>query len=83
MEPVNNKSLLHFVFDQMGKLDRNEIDADVAKVQASLAKQANNALVYEIKRADVQMRLTEHNAIYKDGLKLREVESKNFDQTID
>jgi hypothetical protein len=79
MEPVNNKSLLHFVFGQMTKLDKKEIDIDTAKAQASLAKQANNALIYEIKRADIQMRLTEHNAIYKDGLQLRECEGKNFE----
>jgi hypothetical protein len=39
----------------------------------------NNALMYELKRADIQMKLTQHNAVYKDGLKLREAESKNFD----
>jgi hypothetical protein len=37
-------------------------------------------LMYEIKLADVQMKLTAHNAVYKDGLKLREAESKNFDE---
>ena len=82
MEPVNNKSLLHFVFNQMEKLDKKEIDIDTAKAQAYLAKQANNCLNYELKRADTQMKLTEHNAIYKDGLKLRDVEGKNFDVTI-
>lgn len=82
MQPMNNKSLLHFVFDQMNKLDENVITVDVAKAQSQLAKQANNSLMYEIKRADIQMKLTAHNAIYKDGLKLREVEGKIFDDTV-
>ncbi len=79
MQPVNNKSMLAFIFSQMEKLDKNEIDVQTASAQANLAKQANNALMYELKRADVQMKLTQHNAVYKDGLKLREAESKNFE----
>jgi hypothetical protein len=79
MTPVNNKSMLAFIFLQMEKLDNNEIDVQTASAQANLAKQANNALIYELKRADIQMKLTQHNAVYKDGLKLREAESKNFD----
>jgi hypothetical protein len=79
MQPVNNKSMLDFIFGQMEKLDKNEIDIQTASAQANLAKQANNALMYELKRADVQMKLTQHNEVYKDGLKLREAESKNFD----
>lgn len=79
MQPVNNKSMLSFIFSQMEKLNNNEIDVQTASAQANLAKQANNALMYELKRADVQMKLTQHNAVYKDGLKLREAESKNFE----
>lgn len=79
MTPVNSKSLLAFVFDQMEKLDKNEIDNDTARSQAQLAKQANNLLKYEIERANIQMKLAQHNAIYRDGLNLREIESKNFD----
>lgn len=79
MTPVNNKSMLAFIFLQMEKLDNNEIDVQTASAQANLAKQANNALMYELKRADMQIKLTQHNAVYKDGLKLREAESKNFD----
>lgn len=80
MRPVNSKSLLHFVFDQMEKLDKKEISVTEAQGQANLCKQANNLLNYELKRAEVQMRLTAHNAIYKDGLKLREIEGKNFEE---
>jgi hypothetical protein len=79
MTPVNNKSMLAFIFGQMEKLDKNEIDVLQAKAQADLAKQANNALKYEIDRANIEMKLTQHNAVYKDGLRLRNAESKNFD----
>ena len=46
MTPVNNKSMLAFIFLQMEKLDNNEIDVQTASAQANLAKQANNALMY-------------------------------------
>ena len=77
MTPTNNKSLLHFIFNQMEKLDKKEIDIDEAKTQALLAKQANNALKYELDRANVHMKLAEHN---RDAARidLRNVESHNF-----
>lgn len=79
MKPVNSKSLLHFVFEQMEKLDNGSIDVQQAREQSNLCKQANNLLKYELDRAKVQMDLAQHNAIYKDGLNLREIEAKNFD----
>jgi len=79
MKPVNSKSLLAFVFNQMEKLDNGEIDNAQAREQSNLVKQANNLLKYELDRAKVKMELTKHNAIYKDGTTLREIESKNFD----
>jgi len=63
----------------MDKLDSGAISVEQAKAQSNLAKQANNALKYELDRVKTQMKLTEHNAIYKDGLNLRDSESKNFD----
>jgi len=78
MTPVNNKSMIAFLFDQMDKLDKDEIDVQKAREQGNLAKQVNNAMKYELDRAKVQMELTAHNAVYKDGLDLREIESKNF-----
>lgn len=77
MKPTNNKSLLHFIFAQMEKLDNKEIDINEAKTQALLAKQANNALKYELDRANVQMKLAEHN---RDSARidLRNAESSNF-----
>jgi len=79
MKPVNNKSLIAFLFDQMDKLDKNEINVETAREQGNLAKQVNNSMRYELDRAKVKMQLTQHNAIYKDGLDLREAESKNFE----
>jgi len=78
MKPVNSKSMLAFVFAQMEKLDSGEIDNAQAREQSNLVKQANNLLKYELDRSKVQMELTKHNAIYKDGLQLRDIESKNF-----
>ena len=79
MTPVNSKSLLGFVFSQMEKLDNGTISTQQAREQSNLVKQANNLLKYELDRAKVKMELTKHNAIYKDGLNLREIESKNFE----
>jgi len=78
MKPVNNKSMIAFLFDQMNKLDNGEIDVQKAREQANLSKQVNNAMKYELDRARVKMELTKHNAIYKDGLDLRDIESRNF-----
>ena len=78
MIPVNNKSMIAFLFNQMDKLDNGEIDVQTAREQANLSKQVNNAMKYELDRAKTQMELTKHNAVYKDGLILREIESKNF-----
>jgi len=78
MTPVNNKSMIAFLFDQMDKLDKDEIDVLKAREQGNLSKQVNNAMKYELDRAKTKMELTKHNAIYKDGLDLRDIESKNF-----
>lgn len=79
MKPVNNKSLVAFLFDQMHKLDNGEITNEQAREQGNLAKQVNSQMRYELERAKVVMELSKHNAIYKDGSNLREIESKNFD----
>lgn len=56
---VNTKGLLKHLFNQMEKLDKNEIDCKQACAQASLAKQVNNTLDYELHRAVVLMKLKE------------------------
>ena len=45
MTPVNNKSMLAFIFLQMEKLNNNEIDVQTASAQANLAKQANKLVL--------------------------------------
>lgn len=80
MKPVNNKSLLHFVYGQMEKLDKKEIDVQTAKAQADLAKQANNVMKYELDRANLLMKLDSHNRENKAEINLREIESKNFEE---
>nr|WP_297167419.1 hypothetical protein [uncultured Dysgonomonas sp.] len=82
MEPVNNKSLLHFIYGQMQKLDSKEITVEDANAQANLAKQANNAMVYELKRSELLLKLEQAR---KEGVDigLREVESKVVNSTTD
>lgn len=79
MQPTNNKSLLHFLFDQMEKLDKKEIDVEQAKAQANLAKQANNSLKYELERSKLLMELDQHRASTGNSIDFRNVEGKNFD----
>ena len=78
--PVNTKSLLAFVFNEMTKLAENKISPNEAIAQAKLASQACNILNYELKRTIVQISL---NQIGKTSeTRLREIESKAFDDTI-
>ena len=81
--PVNTKSLLAFIFNQMERLNSGEIDANTACAQAKLASQASNVLNYELKRTIVQLRLRElGGGIGATEPRLREIESKCFDDTI-
>lgn len=81
--PVNTKSLLAFIFNQMERLNSGEIDANTACAQAKLASQASNVLNYELKRTIVQLRLRElGGGIGVTEPRLREIESKGFDDTI-
>jgi len=79
VKPINNKSLLHFIFDQMEKLDNGAINVDSAKAQANLAKQANNSLKYEIERANILMELDRHKRDGGANIDLRNAEGKNFE----
>ncbi len=79
MKPINNKSLLHFIFDQMEKLDKDEISVDKAKGQANFAKQANNALKMELDRASTEMKLKDFNMQHGSDIKIRNVEGNSFE----
>ena len=79
MKPINNKSLLHFIFDQMEKLDSGNTTVEQAKAQANLAKQANNSLKYEIERSRLLMDLENHRKETGNTIEFRNAEGKNFD----
>jgi hypothetical protein len=79
MTPVNNKSLIAFIFDQMEKLDSEQITVEQAKAQANLAKQVNNAMKYELDLVNTKIKVAEHNNTSNVKVELRNVESKNFD----
>jgi len=66
----------------MEKLNNKETTVQEAQAQANLAKQVNNILNYELKRAEVQIKLLECNSQHNSDLKLREVEAKNFEELV-
>lgn len=81
--PANTKSLLAFLFNQMDRLNRGEIDANTACAQAKLASQTCNLLNYELKRAVVEMKLKETGGLIQGSApRLREIESKAFDDAV-
>ena len=79
MKPVNNKSLLHFIFEQMEKLNNEEIDIHKAKAQSSFAKDAVRIQEYELKKADIEMKIRSFNIKYGSDVKIRNLEAKDFD----
>ena len=79
MTPVNTKSLLAFVFDQMEKLDSGLISVETASTQAKLTQQANNIIRLEHERSRVKMEIEKHNKELNSNITLREIESKNYD----
>lgn len=81
MKPVNNKSLFAFICTQMEKLDDNVIDYQQAKEMSNLIVRAQKALDYELKRAEVEVKLSEHKKTTGEKIELREIESKGFDDT--
>ena len=81
--PVNSKSLLAFIFNQMDRLNRGEIDANTACASAKLANEAGKRFEYELKRTLVQIKLRELGGEFENiKPRLREIESKAFDDTI-
>lgn len=72
MKPVNTKSMFSILTSYMEKLDNGEINAQQAQAMSKLIGQANNLLVYELKRAALMT-----NADFKK--EHRNLEIKNFD----
>lgn len=81
MKPVNEKSLLHHLFEQMDKLDKGEITHDVANAQSKLAGQAISLYRMEFDRARLTMELQSHAESTGKVVELRELSSKGFDDT--
>lgn len=81
MRPVNEKSLLHFLFIQMEKLDEGVITNVEATAQAKLASQAIQLYRMEIDRAKLQMEINKYNGKDHKDVELRELSSKGFDDT--
>lgn len=72
MKPVNSKSLFHLLCLTLEKLDNDEIDVATASATAKLVGQANNLLIYELKRAVIMS-----NEAYR--INHRNLELKDFD----
>ena len=82
-QPCNAKSLLAFTFGLMARLDRGEITVAEACAQSKLISQANNTMKNEILRAALKLKMYEsHTGIASSEVRLREIESKPFDETI-
>lgn len=82
-EPCNAKSLLAFTFGLMAKLDRGEIDTNTAIAQSKLISQANNIMKNELLRTALQIKMYEaHTGIEASEIKIRQVESKFFDDSV-
>ena len=62
----------------MEKLNNNEIDVATAKAQTGLAKQANNALRYELDKAKTEISVREFNMQNGSNIEIRNVEGKGF-----
>jgi hypothetical protein len=72
MKPLNTKSMFAMLCDYMEKLDNDEIDVSKASAMSKLIGQANNLLVYELKRAALLS-----NEQFRENH--RNLEQKNFD----
>lgn len=66
---ATSKSLFQSLARQIEKLDKRQITVDEAKAHATLSKQANNILRYELDRAKA---IAKHG----DELKIREIEDQ-------
>lgn len=75
MKNFNSKTIFDHVCNQMEKLDKKEITIDDAKAQASLLKQANNVLRYELERVLTQIKVEQHIKLNESSsVELRDIE---------
>lgn len=78
MQPVNNKSLIAFLYGQMEKLDKGEVETSTVLAQCQLAKQINSQMRYELERANTIMKMAQFQIETGKEVTVREIESKNF-----
>lgn len=70
----NTKELLQFTFECMGKLDKGEMSVQQAREQSNLIKQANNILKHKLDKAQIQMKLIEHQEMFGTSIAIEEIE---------
>lgn len=81
--PCNAKSLLAFTFGIMSRLDKDEISCEKAIAQSKLICQANNIMKNELMRTALQLKMYEaQTGIQASDVKIRQIESKGFDETL-
>lgn len=81
MKPVNEKSLLAHLFDQMDKLDKGETTESAVIAQCKLCNEATKLFTNELKRTQLAMQCDVHAKEYGVRHELRELSSKGFEDT--
>lgn len=81
MKPVNEKSLLHHLFEQMDLLQNKVITTEEAVAQAKLSNEASKLFKQEMDRARLIMELQNHEERTGERILMRELASKGFDDT--
>jgi len=73
---ISTKILMKFIFNQMKKLDENEITVEQARAQSNLIKQANNLFKYELDKAKVLMFLNRYNKVNQEKIEIKTLENE-------
>lgn len=79
MKPVNNKSLLHFIFETMEKVNNKEITMKEADTIANLASKAISIQRFENEMALTEIKVREFNVKFGSNLEIRKLDAKSFD----
>lgn len=79
--PVNNKSLISFLCNQMKKLDDKEITVEEAQTQCAIVNSICKVLNYEVSRVNTEIKIREFNLMHGTNIALRQLEQKGFDDT--
>lgn len=76
--PINEKTHKHFMFHQMEKLSKGEIDVQHANAMCNISGKITAINRTEHSRANLLMKIRKHNYEFKDNVELRELDYKNF-----